>query len=942
MASNRKAAEGFARYWAGRGDEKGETQQFWIDLLQNVLGDDDALRHLRFEARVDTEAGSSKGFADVTVMRADGRGALAMVEQKSASVDLDRPEQRQGRMVTPVQQCRAYAEALPFNEQPRWVLTCNFKAIRAYDRNMDPLCSKAPAFELALADLPRNLDALSFLTGGDSAPVLSHEVSVQAGALMGRVHDMLADSFATVMDPDDPAVHHALSVICTRLMFLMFCEDAGLIPASAFRDFLRETKAERLRKALADLFVWLDTPDSERDPFEARDGAFRAFPYMNGGLFAEKVQVPTIDETLRTELIIHGCQEFDWSGVSPTVFGSIFEGALSHDRRRAGGMHYTSPENIHRLIDPLFLDGLKAELAEALDKPVAGGGRTKALQRLHDKVGGLSFLDPACGSGNFLTETYVELRKLENRILLELNREESLRFAFEGVGESPVKVTLANFHGIEINDFACCVARTALWIAEKQADMDTAKVVRRVYDELPLTDYGCIVQGNALRVDWNDVAPAEECDYIVGNPPFIGASNCTAEQKGDIVDLFGRKVKRSSSLDYVSGWYYKASEMMSKNGSLRAAFVSTNSVTYGEQVYPIWSTLIERFDVSIDFAYRSFAWDSQAADQAHVHVVIIGFSRGETGRHLLFSSDGTGHDAEHISPYLIDAPDSLVESRPAPLCDVPRITLGSKPTDGGNYIFTPEEKETFLKREPEAEKFFHLFYGSKELINGIERWCMYLGDASSAELLKMPHAMERVRAVRKMRLQSSAAPTRKAADTPTKFFFEAMPKTDYIAIPEVSSQRRRYIPMAFLPPSSLSSNTLLVMPNAGLYEFGVMHSQIHNAWMRVVAGRLKSDYRYSGGIVYNNFVWPDATPEQHTRIESCAQAVLDARAAHPDATLADMYDPDNDFLFADLMAAHSALDTAVEAAYGVDFKGDEEKIVAHLFKLYAEKTGQAE
>ena len=606
MALNRKAAEEFARYWAGRGDEKGETQQFWIDLLQNVLGDDDALRHLRFEARVDTEAGSSKGFADVTVMRADGRGALAMVEQKSANVDLDKPEQRQGRMVTPVQQCRAYAEALPFNEQPRWVLTCNFKAIRAYDRNMDPLCSKAPAFELALSDLPRNLDALSFLTGGDSAPVLSHEVSVQAGALMGRVHDMLADSFATVMDPDDPAVHHALSVICTRLMFLMFCEDAGLIPASAFRDFLRETKAERLRKALADLFVWLDTPDSKRDPFEARDGAFRAFPYMNGGLFAEKVQVPTIDETLRTELIIHGCQEFDWSGVSPTVFGSIFEGALSHDRRRVGGMHYTSPENIHRLIDPLFLDGLKAELAEALDKPVAGGGRTKALQRLHDKVGGLSFLDPACGSGNFLTETYVELRKLENRILLELNREESLHFA-------------------------CCVARTALWIAEKQADMDTAKVVRRVYDELPLTDYGCIVQGNALRMDWNDVVPAEECDYIVGNPPFIGYSNLTEGQKEDRMAIMGQG---GGFLDYVACWYKKASDFTRGFGT-RCALVSMNSICQGQQVELLWKPLFED-GVHIDFAHRTFVWNSEATDEAHVHVVIVGFSRADAKPKLLF------------------------------------------------------------------------------------------------------------------------------------------------------------------------------------------------------------------------------------------------------------------------------------------------------------------
>ena len=937
MAANKRAAEEFAKYWLSRGDEKSETQKYWIDLLQNVLGIGDALHRLRFEERIDTEAGSSKGFADVCIMKPACDDVLAMVEQKSANVDLDKPEMRQGRMVTPVQQCRAYAEALPLNKQPRWVITCNFVTLRVYDRYSDPLCMKPPVVALSLSELPANLDALSFLTGGVATPVLSHAVSIKAGELMARVHDMLAASFARVMDPDDPAVHHALSVICTRLMFLMFCEDAGLLSANVFRNFLRETKPERLRKALADLFVWLDTPDAERDPFDVKDGPFKDFPYMNGGLFAERVQIPTIDETLRHTLIVNGCQEFDWSAVSPTVFGSIFEGALSHDKRRSGGMHYTSPENIHKLIDPLFLDGLKAEFEHAMER--SGGQRMHELHELHDKLGSLVFFDPACGSGNFLTETYIELRRLETRILVELERDANRRFIFEELGESPVKVSLANFRGIEINDFACCVARTALWIAEKQADIELEKMLGKlVNDPLPLTDYRCIMEGNALRMDWNDVVPAGECSYIIGNPPFIGSSNCSSDQKKDIVDLFGKKTKRSSSLDYVSGWYYKAAEMMSQNDVIRAAFVSTNSITYGEQVYPIWHTLIERFDVSIDFAYRSFVWDSQATDQAHVHVVIIGFSKGKRVPHILFSSDGEAHEVERISPYLIEAPDALIESRAAPLCDVPRITLGSKPTDGGNYIFTPEEKEAFLQKEPGAEKFFHLFYGSKELINGIERWCMYLGGAASVELLKMPHVMERVRAVRDMRLNSSAAPTRKAADTPARFFFEAIPTSNYIAIPEVSSQRRRYIPMAFLPPSSFSSNTLLIMPDAGVYEFGMMMSRFHNAWMRVVAGRLKSDYRYSGGVVYNNFVWPDATLEQRERIEACAQAVLDARAAHHEATLADMYDPDNDFLFPELMAAHRELDAAVEAAYGVDFAGDEEKIVAHLFNLYAERT----
>ena len=572
--ASRQAAEEFVKYWSGRGDEKGETHKFWIDLLQNVLGDEAALRRLEFEDRVDTAAGSSKGFADVTVKRPDGKGALALCEQKSAGIDLDKPEMRQGRMVTPVEQCMGYVEALPFNEQPRWVMTCNFSTLRIYDRNMDPMCLRGPAVEIALGELPRNLGALEFLVGGSGTVALSHEVSVRAGEIMGKVHDELAASFATLMDPDDPDVHHALSVICTRLMFLMFCEDAnGLIPSNAFRNFLRDTPAGRMRKALADLFVWLDTPDDERDPFDLKSGPYKDFPYMDGGLFAEKVQIPTISEELRTILVVKGCQEFDWSGVSPTVFGSIFEGALSHDSRRSGGMHYTSPKNIHRLIDPLFLDGLKAELSAILQKPEAGGARTKALNEFHDKLASLSFLDPACGSGNFLTETYLELRRLENRILQEQQKDQYAHFAFEEIEESPVRVSLANFHGIEINDFACCVARTALWIAEKQADADTAKIVQRVYDELPLRDYGCIVQANALRIDWNDVVPAERCSYVMGNPPFVGQYLMSDEQKSDMRHVFGEHY--DGYLDYATAWHWKAAEFLDARRSTLDARRST-------------------------------------------------------------------------------------------------------------------------------------------------------------------------------------------------------------------------------------------------------------------------------------------------------------------------------------------------------------------------------
>ena len=938
MAANKRAAEEFAKYWLSRGDEKSETQKYWIDLLQNVLGIGDALHRLRFEERIDTEAGSSKGFADVCIMKPACDDVLAMVEQKSANVDLDKPEMRQGRMVTPVQQCRAYAEALPLNKQPRWVITCNFVTLRVYDRYSDPLCMKPPVVALSLSELPANLDALSFLTGGVATPVLSHAVSIKAGELMARVHDMLAASFAQVMDPDDPAVHHALSVICTRLMFLMFCEDAGLLSANVFRNFLRETKPERLRKALADLFVWLDTPDAERDPFDVKDGPFKDFPYMNGGLFAERVQIPTIDETLRHTLIVNGCQEFDWSAVSPTVFGSIFEGALSHDKRRSGGMHYTSPENIHKLIDPLFLDGLKAEFEHAMER--SGGQRMRELHELHDKLGSLVFFDPACGSGNFLTETYIELRRLETRILVELERDANRRFIFEDLGESPVKVSLVNFRGIEINDFACCVARTALWIAEKQADIELEKMLGKlVNDPLPLTDYRCIMEGNALRMDWNDVVPADECSYVMGNPPFIGARFQTKEQKREVLDVFDG-AKNAGNIDYCGAWYMKAARY-TQGTHARCAFVSTNSICQGEQVANLWRP-IYGLDVHIDFAHNTFRWDSEATDEAHVFCVIVGFSR-EGGKKTLFyhSTPDVSEEVcevERLNAYLKDAPDVFIYSRSKPLCDVPAMGIGSQPIDDGNYLFTAEEKAELLSKEPAAVCFFHPWLGSQEFIRGKERWVLWLGKASWTDLRNLPECRKRIEAVRDFRLGSKRSQTLKAAESPAHFGTEIIPNAPAILIPKVSSSRRRYIPMGFIGPETLCSDLVFLVPDATPYHFGVLQSQFHNAWVRVVCGRLKDDYRYSASIVYNNFVWPDPSDAQRADIERCAQAVFDARKAQKDATLADMYDPKNECFFPELMAAHRELDAAVEAAYGVDFAGDEEKIVAHLFNLYAERT----
>lgn len=615
-------AERFARNWSGRGNEDQDTQLFWIDLFQNVLGVDDALDRLKFEVPVSTAASEHKGYIDVLIP-----SARAIVEQKSLDIDLSKPEKRQGRMVTPAQQANGYIEGMGLAQQPRYVIACNFSEFWVYDRNIDSLF-KEPMLKLSLEDLPKNLPALQFLKGSGEAPrSVQRAVSIEAGRIMGKIHNEIAGLYH---DPDSEESHHALSVLCTRLMFLMFCEDAGLIEPGLFRDYVASVDGAHLRGALIELFGWLDTDDEARKA-EYPSELLARFPYMNGGLFRERIQVPQLNDQVHYEILVSGCQEFDWSGVDPTVFGSIFEGALSHDTRRSGGMHYTSPENIHKVIDPLFLDGLKAELDAILAKQNPSA-RTRALRAYHDKLGSLTFLDPACGSGNFLTETYVCLRRLENTVLMELQSGGQSEISFEEAeGEGPVKVTLANFHGIEVNDFACCVARTALWIAEKQADINTAKVVKRVYDELPLKEYGTIIHGNSLRVDWADAVPSADLDYIIGNPPFIGYSNLNAEQKTDRAGIFG---KAGGVLDYVACWYRKAADF-TRGSHTRCAFVSTNSICQGQQVEPLWRPLFDD-GVKIDFAHKTFVWNSEATDEARVHVVIVGFSRENVSQRLLF------------------------------------------------------------------------------------------------------------------------------------------------------------------------------------------------------------------------------------------------------------------------------------------------------------------
>lgn len=936
MNGQQEAAREFVGRWRDRGDEKQDTAAFWLDLLTNVFGIDNAAEVARFEHPVRTIAGR-KGFADLWI-----EPSRLLVEQKSKGIDLAEREARQGRMVTPAEQGRDYANGIPLSQRPRYVVTCNFSEFWFYDLNIDAQCQK-PYLKLSLEQLPDNLAAFAMLEGGGEAQtVLTRKVSIEAGRIMGDLYRLATDAYKEAgANPDDPKVHHALAVLMTRLMFLMFCEDAGVVRPNAFKNYLQSHRYEQYQSALQELFAWCDTKEEERNPYEGDE--LKAFPYMNGGLFRERIFLPPLGEKFAHTLLVNGSQEFNWAGISPTVFGSIFEGALSHDHRRANGQHFTSPENIHRVLDPLFLDDLEREFWEAKEKPVAGGARTKALRTLNDKIGTIVVLDPAAGSGNFLTEAYLSLRRLENRIFIEAQRDaDTWQSYIPGLDDDAghnldVTISLSNFHGIEKEDYACCVARTALWIADIQANFATQQITGRPYRALPLRDYEGIVCANALSIDWEDVVPASEVSYVLGNPPFKGARGQSPEQKSGVIAAFGN-ARGSGNNDLVSAWFKKASDY-TRSGSGRIAFVATNSICQGEQATSVWKPILDD-GCTIDFAWPTFPWDSEADDKAHVHVVIVGYSHGEpsASRRFLSKEDGktVARPAANINAYLADAPDVFAERRSRPISAVPDMGIGNKPIDGGYYLFTDEEKAAFLAKEPNAERFFHPWVGSREFINGYTRNVLWLGEATPKDLLSLPLCRERVEAVRKYRLSSKSAPTRRLAETPTRFHVECLPTGPSVVVPKVSSERRKYVPMGFVGPSTFCSDLVFMVPGATLYHYGIMQSLFHAAWMRTVAGRLESRYRYSAGVVYNTFVWPAPTDSQRTEVKQCAQAVLDAREEYGDCSLAQMYDPDNAWMFPRLINAHDALDAAVEAAYGIDFGGDEEQIVSHLFGLLAE------
>lgn len=924
-AQQQQAAKSFAAYWKDKGYEKGESQPFWLSLLRDVYGVEHPEQFIQFEEQVHLDHTS---FIDGTIP-----ATHVLIEQKGLGKDLNKPiKQSDGALLTPFEQAKRYILELPVSQHPRWVVTCNFSTFYVYDMERP----RGEPEIIELANLEKEYYRLQFLVdAGNEHLKREMEVSIAAGEIVGLLYDAFYNQFAPPRRNNVDTLK-SLNKLCVRLVFCLYAEDAGIFGRhEMFHDYLAAFDTRGMRKALVELFKVLDTRPQDRDPYLKDDNPdLAAFPYVNGGLFSdEDIEIPPFTDEIRDLLLVKASENFNWSEISPTIFGAVFESTLNPETRRSGGMHYTSIENIHKVIDPLFLDELKGELDEicAISVERTKNAKLRSFQR---KLASLAFLDPACGSGNFLTETYLSLRRLENKILVELSHGQVTMYS---ASESPIQVSISQFYGIEINDFAVTVAKTALWIAESQMMKETEKILLVPLEFLPLKTNAYIVEGNALRVDWESVVSKSKLNYIMGNPPFIGYTYQTADQKQDL-----QKVAEGvgKNIDYVAGWYFKAAQLMHDH-PIRTAFVSTNSITQGEQVSAIWKPLFEQFDIHIDFAHRTFRWDSEASLKAHVHCVIVGFSVTPNPTPKWLFDNGSTQQVDNINAYLMSAPNIYVEKRSTPISkEIPEIRKGSQPTDGGNLIVSKDEYKSIIESTPLAQKYIRPFLGSEEFINGKERYCLWLKNVSPNELSKMKIVEQRVQAVREFRLNSKKAATRKWADFPTLFTENRQPKDNYIVIPEVSSGTRKYIPLGFLSPEVICSNKLQLIPNATVYHFGILTSNVHMAWVRAICGRLKSDYDYSGKLVYNNFPWPTPNDQQKEKIEQTAQAILDARALYPDSSLANLY---NELTMPpELRKAHQDNDRAVMDAYGFT-KGtaartSESACVAELMKLYQQKV----
>jgi hypothetical protein len=899
----RKRATTFAKHWQDASDENSQAKPFLIDFFE-VFGITDK-RVATFEhavkkfAKADTK--QAQGFVDLFWP------GILLVEMKSKGKNLERA----------YDQAIDYFSGIQERDLPRYVLVSDFQRFRLFD------LSANTSIDFALKDLYQNVKSFGFIAGYQTQIIKAQDpINIKAAERMGKLHDALKDIGYE---------GHALELYLVRLLFCLFAEDTTIFEKRLFQDYVETKTAEDgsdLAHHINSLFYVLNTAPEKR--LKNLDEHLAAFPYVNGKLFEEPLPPAQFDKKMR-EALLDLCA-LDWSRISPAIFGSLFQSIMNVNARRNLGAHYTSEENILKLIKPLFLDRLWAEFEKVKTNK-------KKLAEFHQKLSTLTFFDPACGCGNFLVITYRELRLLE----LEVLRSGS-GFSKNKTGsfidvETLIQVDVDQFYGIEIEEFPAQIAQVALWLTDHQMNMRISDEFGNYFARIPLKSTPHIVNANALQKDWAEVIAPEKCSYILGNPPFVGAKFMDDSQRTDAKMVFN-KVENGGLLDFVAAWYVKAAQYVQSNKQVKCAFVSTNSITQGEQVGVLWGWMLAQ-GIKIHFAHRTFSWSNEARGKAAVHCVIVGFAAHDIVEKTIFEYDeikGEPHAlaAKNINPYLVDAVDVVLPNRTKPICDVSEIRIGNKPIDDGNYLFSDDEKNEFLKLEPNAEPYFKRWLGAHEFINGYHRWCLWLGDCSPKELRSMPYAMKRVQAVKDFRLSSKSAPTQKLASTPTRFHVENMPNSNYLIIPEVSSENRQYIPIGFESPDTLASNLVKVAVDVKLTHFAVLTSTMHMAWVRSVCGRLKSDFRYSGGIVYNNYPWPEPTEKQTQSIETAAQAVLNARAAHPNASLADLYDPLT--MPANLLKSHQALDKVVDAAYNYKGPQTDAARVAFLFELYRKIT----
>jgi type I restriction-modification system DNA methylase subunit len=910
------AATAFAERWKDRGSERGESQPFWIDLLSNVFGIEMPTDgFIRFEEHHMVD---NSNFIDGRIP-----STKVLIEQKSLGKDLRKGiRQSDGSLLNPFLQARRYVLSLPVSEHPRWIVTCNFSEFLVYDMEQP----NGEPEQILLENLGKEYYRLMFLVDAKNEHLSKEmEVSIQAGEIVGRIYEALLKQY----DDNSPEAQRWLNILCVRIVFCLYAEDAGIFTRDQFHDFLVIYEAKDLRRALRDFFEVLNTPIEKRSKYLQEELA--AFPYTNGGLFEEEIEIPQFTEELKQTLLQNASLDFDWSDISPTIFGAVFESTLNPETRRSGGMHYTSIENIHKVIDPLFLNDLRRELDEILEEKVEKQ-RLKKLDAYQDKLGSLTFLDPACGSGNFLTETYLSLRRLENEAIRERYHGQTMMGEFVDA----VKVSINQFYGIEINDFAVTVATTALWISEAQMLAETEHIIHQDIDFLPLKSYTNIHEGNALRMDWGTIVPKERLNYIIGNPPFVGQAMRSKEQTEDLKDVFAPS-KDYGKLDYVTGWFKKAADLINGTNA-EAAFVSSNSICQGESVNLFWQKLLSNC-LYINYAHSTFIWTSEAKTKAAVMCVIVGFSYKERKDKLLFNGDKY-EIVDHINGYLKAAPDVFIANRSKSINEgMAKVVQGSPPADDGRLLFSKDERIDFVKRYPELEEVLLPFVGSREFINDTEytRYCLWLVGKRPSDYAHIPELTERFRYISEYRISSPVDRIQKTANKPYLFTQNRQPETDYLLIPRVSSSSRRYIPIGFMPPTVIASDATVLVNNATLYDFGIISSNVHNAWMRVVAGRLKNDYRYAPSVYYN-FPMPSPTDEQKQHIEQTAQGIINARMLYPQKSLASLYGEDM-YLYPELLAAHQENDRAVMAAYGFPVKTmTESQCVAELFKLYQELT----